>query len=246
MPINPVTHKEMQPLTSVFGGTKNTPAAVFQNSRSENSGQVVSTRAIDMALACPRCDTTGTESRLFAKEGVGYYCVGLNAHSWKDYDALMNMNPRKLVFKGIVARQEGWEKLPIDMPGSVVRDLQSKFGDKLQATVRAVLETLSQSKSLMVPEEDLKRLNDHLGLDLRNSAQLVGAVYSLKTTNANLEEQNGLMKNNRRGGAVSPTAVVVELGDLAAKVIAKATERETTPSEVIATVVEQYAANDWL
>jgi len=245
MAINPVTNREMQPLTSVFGGTKNTPRAVFERSRTENAGTVVATRANDMAMACPKCKAAGNpESRMFSRADAGYYC--LQGHKWNDYDDLMAMNPDKLAFKGIVARQDGWEKLPIDLPGSVKSDLEKKFGDKLQATVRAVLETLAQSKCLMVPEEDLKRLNDHTGMDLKNSSQLVGAVYSMKQTATNVEEQNRLMKNNRGGGSLSPTAIVVELGDLCAKVIAKADERETTPGEVICTVVEQYAANDWM
>lgn len=245
MPTNPMTQREMQPLTSVFGGTKNTPRAVFERSRTENAGTVVATRANDMAMACPRCAAAGDkESRMFSRADSGYYC--LKGHKWNDYDELMAMDPAKMAFKGIVARQDGWEKLPVDLPGSVKSDLEKKFGDRLQATIRAVLETLAQSKCLMVPEEDLKRLNDHTGMDLKNSSQLVGAVYSLKQTNTNLEESNRLMKNNRGGGSVSPTAIVVELGDLCAKVIAKANERETTPGEVITTVVEQYAANDWM
>jgi len=158
----------------------------------------------------------------------------------------MALNPRKLPFKGLTARQEGWEKCTIDMPGSVLKDLQTKFGDKLPATLRAVLETLSESKCLMVPEEDLKRLNDHTGMDLKNSSQLVGAVYSMKQTNAGLEEQARLMRNNRKGGAVSPTAVVVELGDLCQKVIAKAEERGQTPGELISTEVARYDAAEWM
>jgi len=245
MAVNPTTQREMQSLTSVFGGRSKTPAALFERSRTEHAGEVVATRANDMAMACPRCASTGDkESRMFSRADQGYYC--LKGHKWNDYDELMSMGPEKMPFKGIVARQDGWEKLPVSLPGSVKKDLETKFGDKLEATIRAVLETLSQSKCLMVPEEDLKRLNDHTGMDLKNSSQLVGAVYSLKQTTTNLEEQNRLMKNNRAGGAVSATAIVVELGDLCAKVIAKAEERETTPGEVICTVVEQYASNDWM
>ena len=100
MPTNPVTHKEMQPLTSVFGGTKNTPRAVFDRSRTENAGTVVATRANDMAMACPRCDAAGTESRLFSRADAGYYCVTNGAHKWNDY----------------AARHVDWKLLPAFLP----------------------------------------------------------------------------------------------------------------------------------
>jgi hypothetical protein len=196
-------------------------------------------------MACPKCAAAGDkESRMFSRADAGYYC--LKGHKWNDYDELMAMGPEKMTFKGIVARQDGWEKFPISMPGSVLKDLQTKFGDRLEATLRAVLETLSQSRCLMVPEEDLKRLNEHTGMDLKNATQLVGAVYSLKTSKAKLEESVRLAANNRRGGAVSPTAVVVELGGLCAKVIQKAEERQQTPGELIASEVARYDAAEWM
>jgi hypothetical protein len=245
MPTNPVTGRNMAPLSEIFGATKNTPRAVFDRSRAENAGTVANHRANDLAMACPKCAVQGEpKSRLFSRPDSGYYC--LKGHRWLDWDELMSMDPQKLEFKGLTARQDGWEKLTIEMPGSVLKDLQSKFGEKLAATLRSVMDILTQVRYLIVPEEDIKRLQEHTGAELRNSSQLVGAVYSLKTTNANLEEANRLLKANRGGRPISPTAMAIEFGDMADTILQKAADWNQEPSEVVADVMRKHIENGWL
>ena len=244
---NPVTHRPMAPLSDIFGGRKNTPSEIFKASRFENAGVVTNTRANDMALECPRCKAEGkTGVRMWSKTNVTmpYYCV--NGHAWKDFDELMAMNPSKLPYQGIQARQEGWEKYELQVPGSLLKDLKTKYGDRLAATMRGVMEMLSQPRFLMVPEEDIKRLIEHTGIELKNSAQLVGAVYSLKTSNQNLEEANRLMKANRGGRATSPTAISVEFGDMADTILQKAADWGQEPAEIVADVMRKYIENGWV
>ena len=245
MPINPVTGNNMAPLTEVFGGVKSTPRAVFERSRTENAGAVVNHRPNDLALACPKCAVQGNpKSRMFSRPDSGYYC--LSGHKWLDWDELMSMNPEKLDFKGITAKQDGWKKLTIEMPGSVLDDLQKKFGEKLNATLRSVMDILTQQRYMVISEEDLKRLQEHTGQDLKNSSQLVGSVYSLKQSNQNLEEANRMLKANRGGRSVSPTAISIEFGDLADTILQKAQDWGQEPSEVVADVMRKYIENGWL
>lgn len=245
MPENPVTHRPMAPLSEIFGATKNTPRAVFERSRTEHAGEVANHRANDLAMACPTCEAQGKgEVRLFAKNDVGYYCI--NGHKWKDYDELLSMNPRKLQFKGIPARQDGWEKMTIEMPGSVLRDLKTKFGEKLSSTLRGVMDILTQVRYLIVPEEDIRRLQEHTGTEVRNSAELVGAVYSLKQTNQNLEEANRMLKANRGGRTMSPTAIAIEFGDMADQILQRAADWNQEPSEIVADVMRKYIESGWL
>lgn len=245
MPENPVTHRPMASLTEVFGGAKNTPREVFNRSRNEYAGSTANHRANDLAMECPMCKARGTPNvRLFAKDGVGYYCVA-GGHKWKDYDELMSLNPKKLEFKGIQARQEGWEKFTLEVPGSVLKDLQLKYGDKLAATLRGMFDVMIQPRFLVLPEEDIKRLTEHTGAELRNSSQLVGAVYSLKQTNTELVEQHRLLKQNRSPRQISPTAVVVELGSCAAELMQKAEDWGQEPGELIANKVRELLENKW-
>ena len=246
MALNPYTNREMAPLSEIFGATKNTPRAVFDRSRAENVGAVANHRANDLAMACPTCEAQGKgEVRLFAKNDVGYYCLS-GGHKWRDYDELMSLNPRKLTFRGTPARQDGWEKLTIEMPGSVLKDLQTKFGEKLNSTLRAVMDILTQGRYMVISEEDLKRLQEHTGQELKNSSQLVGAVYSLKKSNENLEETNRMLKANRGGRTMSPTAIAVEFGDLADPILQKAADWNQEPSEVVSDVMRKYIENGWL
>lgn len=235
----------MAPLTEIFGGVKGTPRAVFQQSRTENAGAVANHRPNDLAMACPKCALQGNPaSRMFSRPDAGYYC--LIGHKWLDFDELMSMDPKKLEFKGLTARQDGWEKLTIEMPGSVLKDLKIKFGEKLGATLRGVIDILSQARYLILPEEDIKRLQEHTGAELRNSSQLVGAVYSLKKTNDDLTEANRMLKANRGGRMMSPTAIGVELGDLADVILQKAADWGQEPSEVVADVMRKYIENGWV
>lgn len=246
LPENPVTNRPMASLVEVFGGARNTPAAIFSKSRVENSGEVASHRPNDLAMACPTCDREGKgEVRLFAKNDLGYYCI--NGHKWRDYDELMSLNPRKLQFKGTPARQDGWEKLSVEMPGDVLRQLQVKYGEKLSATIRGALDLLSQPRFLIIPDEDIKRITDRSGIEVSNASQLVGAIYSLKQTNQQLEEENRLLKANRGGRSLqSATAVSVELGELMPQVAQRAQDWNQEPGEVVADVMRKYIENGWV
>lgn len=237
----------MQPLSQVFGGAKQTPRAVFDQSRTVNAGAVANHRANDLAMACPGCRTEGNPSvRMFAKADVGYYCM-TGKHKWKDFDELMALGPDKLEYKGITARQDGWQKLTVEMPGGVLEDLQKKYGDRLSATLRGVMDIISQPRYLMIPEEDIKRLCEHTAVDLKNSQQLVGAVYSLKETNKSLTEANNLMKQNRGVRTASATAITIEFGDLAGVILEKANDWGMDPSELVRdTIVRKYIENGWV
>lgn len=258
MPVNERTGREMRSMVEVFGGRpqrmpdgsvtgSNTPAAQFAKSRNDNQGVVANHRANDLAMACPTCrDQLGNkESRLFSKADVGYYCLA--GHKWKDFDELMARNPDKLVYRGIEARQEGWEKLTIEMPGSTLQDLKRKFGDRLAATLRSVMDILSGTRYMIIPEEDIKRLCEHTGKDLKNSGELVGAVYSMKTTTKDAVEENDLLKQNRSGGSTSPTAITIDFQDLGPKLLAKAKDWQMDVSEVVREqIVRKYVENGWI
>jgi hypothetical protein len=245
MPDNPVTGREAQDVGSVFGGEKNTPHAVFQKSRTENAGATPQHRANDMAMACPTCEKAGTPGmRLFSRADAGYYC--LQGHKWKDYDELLSLNPTKLAFKGIPAKQEGWEMLKLELPGSLLRELQAKFGEKLASTLRAVMDVLASRRFLMIEDENLDRLGRELGVDVKNADGLFGAVYAVIQEKKELKEENERLRQKKGPATKSATELTIDFGEIHDEILALARDRELEPSEIVKGVVDSYRANGWI
>lgn len=252
---NPVTNREMAPMPEVFGAEKNTPHAVFEKSRREagytgtrsSAGEASANhRPNDLALACPKCPG---DVRMWERAGVGYYC--LNNHTWKDYDELMSMNPRKLPFKGIVAKQDGFTKITLDIPGSVAEAMTKKFGDKLSATLSAVFDIISGSKFILMGENDVRQMVQHLGQEVPSSAFILGKMYELKSSNEQFKETIDKLRANlaaKRGaaGVASDSEVSVDLGSaLMEKVQNLAASREQPIDDVVRIVVQNAIDNDW-
>jgi DNA-binding phage protein len=252
---NPVTNREMAPMPDVFGSEKNTPHAVFEKSRREagysgtrsSAGETSANhRPNDLAMACPKCPG---DVRMWERAGAGYYC--LNGHKWLDYDELMSLNPRKLPFKGIVAKQEGFTKVTLDVPGSVAEALTKKFGDKLAPTLSAVMDIISGSKFILMGENDVLQMTRHLGQDVPSSAFILGKVYELKASNDQQKETIDKLRVNlaaKRGvhGVASDSEVSVDLGsELMEKVQNLAASREQPIDDVIRGVVQNAIENDW-
>jgi hypothetical protein len=235
---NPMTGLPMASMTDVFGSQKNTPSQIFERSRSENAGVVVNTRSNDMALACPSCRSAGNASvRLFANQ-AGFYCVA--GHQWKDLDVLMALAPEKLAYVGIQAKQDGWSKYTLDMPESILRDLQTKFGERLGSTLRNLLELLATQKFILVSEEHLKKIKEFSGEDVQNANALQGIIYSLKTTTNEQKAELEALKANpgSAAGGMTPSSVLVELGMLFRKAREKAETMEVPVAEVVRTCVD--------
>jgi hypothetical protein len=263
MPLeNPVTHRPSAPVQDVFGGERQTPHAVFAKSRAESgwtpenpNGTVsVQHRPNDLAMGCPTCRAAGKPGvRMFAREGVGYYCVGEPQHRFKDFDELMAMNPEKLPYRGITARQEGFIQVQVEVPGSVAQAFQGKFGDRGAATLAAVMNTLSQSRAMILGEEDLKNIEEKLGKPVTNGAVIAGEMYSLKTS---LEEASATITRLRtnlqtaaRGSRVqvSDSTVIVDLGEeLAQKVNEQASQREWSAEAYITEATRLAIEGGWV
>lgn len=263
--INPVSHRPMEPIAGVFGGERDTPHSVFERSRRENgwnpdrpnAGPSASARPNDLAVECPRCAAAGKKDvRVLHKDGIGAYCLNLeDQHTWKDVDVLMSLSPKRIPFKGTPARQEGFVKITLNVPGAVAEALQAKLGDKLEPTLSAVMDILSTGKSMMIGEYDLKRLSDRLGVEVANPAFLVGKIFELQQAANDAEEQVKKLKLNvqqmasRRPGMPVPTdsTVILDLGEtLAPQLMEVCEKKQMKPEDYITTVIELAIAGDWI
>lgn len=261
MPDNPITHRPSAPVQEVFGGERQTPHAVFSKSRAEsgwtpenpNGNVVTSHRPNDLALACPRCDAAGEPGvRMFSREGVGYYCIKQN-HTWKDFDDLMAAGPKKLAFRGTPARQEGFQKIQVEVPGAVAESFMKRFGDRGAATLAGVMETLSGSRSMILGEDDLRNIEDKLGKPVTNGAVIAGEMYALKQqldeATATVTRLRTNLQTAARGSRVqvSDSTVIVDLGEeLAEKVNQQASSREWSAEAYITEATRLAIEGGWV
>ena len=261
MPTNPVTQRESAAVQEVFGGERNTPHARFSQSRAESgwtpetpNGNVVTThRPNDLALACPRCEAAGEPSvRMFSREGVGYYCIK-NNHIWKDFDELMAAQPKKLPYRGITARQDQYTKVQVEVPGAVAEAFMKRFGDRGAATLASLMNTLSDARSMVLTESDLKNIEEKLGEPVTNGTALAGRFYALKQqldeANATVNRLRTNLQTAARGSRVqvSDSVVVIDLGDdLAEKVSQAAASREWTSEAYIQEATRLAIEGGWV
>jgi hypothetical protein len=261
MPENPITHREAAPVSDVFGGERNTPHARFSQSRAEsgwtpdnpNGNVATNHRPNDLALACPRCDAAGEPGvRMFSREGVGYYCIKQN-HTWKDFDELMAAGPKKLEYRGIQARQEGHVEVKIKVPGNVADAFMKRFGERGGATLAAIMNTLSDSRSMMLTESDLKNIEEKLGKPVTNGSAIAGEFYSMKTAldqaTADVTRLRTSLQTAARGSRVqvSDSTVIVDLGEeLSEKVNREAASREWSAETYIQEATRLAVEGGWV
>jgi hypothetical protein len=190
---------------------------------------------------------------MFAREGVGYYCMGESQHRWKDFDELMGENPDKLPYRGIVAKQTGFIQVQVEVPGAVAEAFQKRFGDRGAATLASVMDALSQPKSMILGEEDLKNIEDKLGQPVTNGAMIAGSMYALKTAldeaNATVTRLRTNLQTQARGSRVqvSDSTVIVDLGEeLAEKVNQQASSREWSAETYIQEATRLAIEGGWV
>lgn len=219
---------------------------LFERSKTAYQESVANHRPNDLALACPLCRTKGSpEVRLFSKPPYAAYCV--NGHQWKDNDELMALAPDKLAFRGIKARQEGWEKLTLEMPGSTLKQLQEKYKDKLPETLTAFLEILTNPRFLFIGEEDLVRTEQNLGIPLRNGRDLAGATWERAGKIRELQEQAEKAAPAVAGGPSIPGVVMVNVIDVYDKLKDRAATGDPprTVEQFLTDTIREYVKNDW-
>jgi hypothetical protein len=261
LPINPATGREGAPVEQVFGGERQTPHSVFDKRRREggwtperpNGTVVANHKAADLAIACPDCrDLLGkNDVRMFTRPDAGYYCM--NGHRYNDYEQLLARNPAKLAYKGIVARQDGFVKMTIEMPGSVAELIKAKFGDKLSATLAGVMDVLSGERCILMGESDVKRLQDRLGEEVKSPAFIVGKIWELKEQTITLQETVDKLRENlrqRMSGRgereVTDTMMMLDLGELSGPLLQKAQEKEWTPDMYVLEAVRLAIEGSWI
>jgi hypothetical protein len=250
----------MAPVEQVFGGERQTPHAIFQQSRAESGwtserpdgNASANHAAVDLAIACPSCAAAGNPNvRMFSRAGAGYYCVG-GGHKWMDFDQLMGLNPQKMEYRGRKTIQANYRKVEVEVPSEVAEAFLAKFGDRGAATLASVMGVLSRQRSMMIGETDLKTIEERVGQTVPNGAAIAGHLYSLKSTideqKATIERlRNNLQQMGRGQHAISDSTVFVELGEnLASRLQETAQSKDWTPESYIVEAVRLAIEGGWV
>ena len=113
--------------------------------------------AIKSEYSCPTCEReTGQLNQIIANAGE-LQCEKNSNHRWNDTMSFYNEKPR-MSFKVVAPKflpQENHTPMSVTIPIPVKTALETKFGDKLNATVASILQTISEGSFIMVPESDL-------------------------------------------------------------------------------------------
>jgi hypothetical protein len=164
-------------------------------------------------FSCPTCKrTTGTAVQVVANMGKLSCPKG---HTWADTADFYSENPI-MEFKVEIPKnlpQQNYAPLTISVPLPLKQHLEATYGEKLSATVAAVLSQLSVN-SMVISDGDLQRLAERLGARPKNSSELVGLIYS-KTceTDDAKQERDIAVKDLKAYEGMSPGRIVIDLSD---------------------------------
>ena len=132
-------------------------------------------------FACPMCLASGKEVRLMQSAAkFGLYCSENSAHIFQDTEEFLASNPKKMPLPKAAPRiQPGVEPFIVKIPTGLIEMLGKRFGQKLDASVAALLSVMTDPEAFVVVAEDVKRLRELFGSKIGSADALVGSVYSL-------------------------------------------------------------------
>lgn len=141
----------------------------------EENGAAAGPRAIPLDIACPDCPI---DVRLFQHPGDrAIKCA--NGHTFRDTEELQARNPRQLPAIVRKAHQPNYETIPVSIPKLVKQNLEKKYGDRLEASIGAMLAVMTQPGAFVVAEDDAHRISELLGAKVNNGQMLYGLIFSL-------------------------------------------------------------------
>lgn len=199
-------------------------------------------------FSCPRCKmATGKLNQIVASAGT-LQCSVNSTHIWPDASSFYAENPTMdfKVAPPSFPPQENYAPMSVSVPIAVKSGLEAKYGDKVGATVSAMLQVLLEGDTLIVPEADLRRIADKLGAKPRSSSELYGMIFAL---GEEVTEQKSIAETAQRDvkayEGLSIGRVVVDLGDEYAGASEKAKSAQLPLAIFITQNIKQALRDNW-
>ena len=171
-------------MDSVFG-REQAPHDVFTRSRAEHVHAAVALQPLKTDLLCPHC-----QQRVMIFPGKpGLTCQGNADHHWNDFGELKALNPQQAPLAQREAKQAGHVPVTVQIPKPLLDQLNARFGEKLAATLAAVLRNLADEGTLMIPSSDKAQIEIWLGSKVQNGAGLKGLIFNLFQSRNQIQEE---------------------------------------------------------
>jgi hypothetical protein len=218
------------------------PKDFFLKSRAEHAGSTAQHRAVHCGLACPS-DKDGKvcDQPLYASMSGKYSCS--NGHEFRDHDELMKLSPRKIDIPKLVAKQDHYREVKLQVPEEIVAALQTRFGEKLAPTLAAILGVLVEPKSFIINGVDIERITKQTGVEFKNSSELVGTFFSLKEQLKLLQDQ--IAQVNAGAESVGGIPVMFD-AETMALIRPKAREANRSVNDWISETITLWVRNGWI
>lgn len=131
--------------------------------------------------SCPRCkrETGATNEILAGNQKL--VCKANPLHEWNDMDVFFSERPTMDFPKERPrpAPQANHAKVSVSVPAATLNKLQAKFGDRLDASLTASLNSLAEGSGFNVSQVDMERLTQALPERPRDINHLFGMIYAL-------------------------------------------------------------------
>lgn len=171
---------------------------------------------IRTGYSCPSCKRgTGDTNEVLA-EGGALVCSKVPAHRWNDMDEFYSLSPT-LDFKQVQTRpapQANHTNLNVSLPVGTLNVLTSRYGEKLNSTIAAILNTLAEGEVMIIGDTDVQRLGMMFSEKPKNSSHLVGLIFAMQSQ---IQESKQIAetasKEVKAYEGMSPGTILVNLSD---------------------------------
>jgi hypothetical protein len=199
-------------------------------------------------MYCPICDMEKVDSQLLS-EPMKIFCErNPVVHTWNDISKLMALNYRLMKKpKEADKIQPSYTKLELMVPESLKKDLEAKFPENLSASVRSVLQACAQPMMMILSTFDIKKVHDMTGQLPKTSGQLCGIIFAFKEEVKEMKNEIvGLKKRLTIQMRGNEAGVIVDLGEMLPKAVAKADAAGVSLEQLLSNHLQTALGNDWL
>ena len=190
--------------------------------------------ATHTGLQCDRC-----ESALYGELGkFTYECK--NGHKIDANAARGTCKMMKAVMPK--AEQKDRQTINLEAPVMLVQRLTERYGEKLSATVEALLYAAAEPNTVILGSMDVEKAFTLLETQFKSGAELCGAIFSLK-------EQLRIANEKASNVAVESdpfNKLKIDVSSFEEQLLQLAEDRGVTPRQLCENIVRMGIENGWV
>lgn len=197
--------------------------------------------------ACPTCEQEGKGNQMLFSlpNSSGVRCPNNSQHFFTETEDILRFK-RIPVAPQADKVQSNQTQIAVMVPTEVKAALEVKYGARLNATVAALLNIATLPRIVFLMEEDVRRIEEQTGQQIKSGAQLFGAFFAeKKKAEENMEELDKLRRTLSTLRGTSPTCVLVDLKEQLPIAVAKSVESGKTLEQYVGDFLYKAFENNW-